>query len=678
MGVVLLWWALAAGASAVPPAAPPSPDDPGAIVVTGERVKRSLKDTSSSVAVAGEAEIEASGASRVDDVLALVPNVQLGNGSQGPAIRGLDSTGPLNALPAFLGGNRPSTTIVVDGRAVTYNEFVFGAFPVWDVNRIEVFRSPQTTTQGQNSIAGAIFVDTNDPTFTPEYRARAIAGNFGMREVSAVASGPIAGETLAFRLAGDFRKARPTSRIADVMAGADPDRDRFGVLRAKLLAKPAPGTELVVTYAHNQSQAPQIVGVHAPFRRRRDDAPNYGIFRVNVDAVTAALRQQAGKDLTLHALLTGGDSKSRRFALRHFGETTNDGRDWSAEAMLDWAPEGPLRATAGIAHQHVALKQFIDLQLLSGSIGRFRDWQDGTGLFGQAELRLSPRATVTSGLRYQRDRQKRIGALTATSFTVPVDFTGTFHSWLPKLTFAYDVTSELRVGALVQKAYNPGGTTIRVDTSKPDNFEAESLWDYELFARASLAGGRATASANLFYYDMRNAQRAEQITILTASRKPVGFANLFNVPRARSYGAEATLSWHASRAFGATLAIGLLGTEIVRAGAEVPGIEGNQFDRSPHFTGAVELDWAPTERVRLTAQVRHHGSYFSDPENTSELRVGSATIANARAEFRFQRFILFAQVRNLFDTFAMLDLGTPDSGEAEDPRTFGVGVEARF
>jgi outer membrane receptor protein involved in Fe transport len=90
-------------------------------------------------------------------------------------------------------------TLVVDGRPVSYNEFVFGTFPVWDANRIEVFRSPQTTTQGQNSIAGAIFVNTDDPSLSPEYGARAIAGSLKMRQVSALMSGALVGDSAAFR-----------------------------------------------------------------------------------------------------------------------------------------------------------------------------------------------------------------------------------------------------------------------------------------------------------------------------------------------------------------------------------------------------------------------------------------------------------------------------------------------
>lgn len=655
------------------------------IIVTGERARRSLKDTPSSVAVISQSEIEAAGANRVDDILALIPNVQLGNGSQGPAIRGMDTTGALSALPAFLGGNRPRTTLIVDGRPATYNEFIFGTFPVWDLDRIEVFRSPQTTTQGQNSIAGAIFVNTNDPSIHPEYRARGIIGNFKMRQASVLASGPVAGDEVAFRVAGDFRYNRTTSHIIDEIRGADPNHDVYGMVRTKLLVTPSPHTRMVVTYAHTESKAPQIVGVTAPFEEREDVDGGYGVFRVNVDSLTADVRHDLSSSLTANLLLTAGDSSARRFAIPDFGETTNDGRDWSAEAILNWAPDGPVSAIGGVSHSHVKLKQFINLQRLSGSIGKFQDWQDATGLFADATVKLSQQATMTAGIRYQHDRQKREGALTANSFIIPVDFIGTFDSWLPKVTLAYDFTPQLRVGAMVQKAYNPGGTTIRVDTGRPDDFRAETLWDYEIFARGEFAGGRAIATANLFYYDMRDAQRSQGILIQTPSGRPAGFANLFNVPKARSYGAEGQLTWRADDKLSTTLAIGLLGSKFVKTDAESADFAGNEFDRSPHFSGSAAVDWKPAKQLRLSAQVRHHSPYFTDPENTPQIRVPSGTIVDARAEYQLGKVAVFAQVRNLFDTLSMRDLGDfdvitgePLFGEAEDPRMFGIGLEARF
>lgn len=658
--------------------APPGYASSSEIIVTGERIARTLRETPSSVAVVDESEIEANGANRVDQILALIPNVQLGNGSQGPAIRGMDTTGPLYALPAFLGGNRPRTTLVVDGRPVSYNEFVFGTFPVWDAKQIEVFRSPQTTTQGQNSIAGAIFVNTNDPGLSPEYRARAIVGSLKMRQVSALASTPLAGDALAFRVAGDFRYARTSSKIEDVIEGGDPSHDVYGLLRAKLLVNPSPRTRMVLTYVHSESQMPQTVGVDAPFDERRDDSVGYGVFRINVDSLTAGIRHEASDELTANLMLTAGDSLSRRLAIQDFGQTRNDGRDWSAEAVLNWAPEGPFSLVAGASHTHVALKQFINLQLLSGSIGRFRDWQDGTGLFADATFALAPNVTMTAGMRYQRDRQKRVGALTATSFVVPIDFVGIFDAWLPKVSLSYDVTPDLRVGAMAQKAYNPGGTTIRVDTLQPDEFKAERLWDYEMFARGQFAGGRGIASVNLFYYDIRDAQRAEDIFVRTPSGRFAGFANLFNVPKARSYGAEAELSWRATDSLSTRLAIGFLDTKLVRTEGESAVFHGNQFDRSPHFTGAAAVDWRATDKLRLSAQVRHHSPYFSDPQNSPELRIGRGTNVDARAEYAAGPVTIFGQVRNLFDALNLLSLGSPAAGEAEDPRTLAIGIESRF
>src|SRR5689334_15774046 len=120
----MAWWA----AGAVGPAGVVQPTE-DAILITGERSRRSLKETPSSVAVTTSREMEAASADRVSDLLQLVPNVQLGGGSEGPAIRGQDTTGALQALPAFLGGNRPRTTVIVDGRRTTYNEFVFSTVP---------------------------------------------------------------------------------------------------------------------------------------------------------------------------------------------------------------------------------------------------------------------------------------------------------------------------------------------------------------------------------------------------------------------------------------------------------------------------------------------------------------------------------------------------------------------
>ena len=74
---------------------PPQPPDNREIVVTGERAKRSLKDTASSVVVITGPEIDSLAQDRADQIFAAIANVQLGQGSEGLAIRGEDTTGVL-------------------------------------------------------------------------------------------------------------------------------------------------------------------------------------------------------------------------------------------------------------------------------------------------------------------------------------------------------------------------------------------------------------------------------------------------------------------------------------------------------------------------------------------------------------------------------------------------------
>jgi len=130
--------------------------------------------------------------------------------------------------------------------------------------------------------------------------------------------------------------------------------------------------------------------------------------------------------------------------------------------------------------------------------------------------------------------------------------------------------------------------------------------------------------------------------------------------------------------FSTRLAIGLLDTKIVRTEGESAVFDGNQFDRSPHFTGAAAADWRATDKLRLSAQLRHHSPYFSDPQNRPAFRIDSGTNVDARFEYAVGRLPIFGQVRNVFDTLNMLSVSSPLSAEAEDPRTFALGIEGRF
>ena len=660
--------------------ASPQQPDGDEIVVTGERVERTLRDTASSVDVVSAERLESlSGADRIDQLLEMIPNVQVGSGGDGPAIRGQDTTGVLRDLPGFLGGSRPRTTLQVDGRDVSFNEFVFGSAPLWDIEQVEVFRTPQTTTQGRNSIAGAIFIHSKDPTYDWVARGRLIAGNYDVRQASAVLSGPIVNGELAFRVAADIRRGRPSSKIVDITRGADPNNDDYSLARFKLLAQPKfwPVSRIELTYAHSESLSPQIEGIRPPFRKRRDPVDRYGTFGTKTDSLTAAADYRIAGDLKATTTLSYGSSYARRFALAGFGEARNRVHDHSAETVLDWDPAGTARVIGGVSYLASRLNQFIDLSLGAG-IGQFDDKQSSVGLFAQASFDPLPATTVDAGLRYQSDRQRRVGQLGRPGLVVALDFDRTFSAWLPKLSIAQDIGRDMRIGVLIQRAYNPGGTTLRFDTGLPEEFGAESLWNYELFLRAA-PDRSLRLSANLFYTDIRDSQRARAVSFRPPdSPGTITFASISNEPRARTYGAELTVDWKPTDRLSARAVIGLLDTKITRTKDPDSLSLGKDFQRSPALTAAASVDWRPVDAVRLSAQLRHNSRYYGDDFETPEFHIGRVTIVDTRAAWTAGRVTLFGYVRNLFDAFALRSQSSATLATAIDPREFGLGIESRF
>jgi outer membrane receptor protein involved in Fe transport len=162
----------------------------------------------------------------------------------------------------------PRATIHLDGHYLNYNEMFFGATSVWDVESIEVYRGPQTTSQGANAIAGAIVVNTKDPSFRPEGAYQLEAGDYNSRRASIAVSGPV-GEELAARLAVDY-SGRDTfiDYHNPQFQRGQADQD-FRALNARLkflwLPSRIPGLEAKFTYSHNDSNRPSQEAASEPF-----------------------------------------------------------------------------------------------------------------------------------------------------------------------------------------------------------------------------------------------------------------------------------------------------------------------------------------------------------------------------------------------------------------------------
>ncbi|MEM1051182.1 MAG: TonB-dependent receptor [Pseudomonadota bacterium] len=172
------------------------------IIVTGQKISRSLQDTNASVAVVSEQAIRDENFRDVFDVIGQTANVSSLFDGSGFSIRGLQNTGP---------GSGASTSdvasIFVDGVFIPSSLLANGAFSLWDAGSVEVFRGPQSTIQGRNSLAGAIVVRTVDPgdEFSGDFQLE--AAEFDTYRASAALTVPIAPGQLSLRVAGDYQRS---------------------------------------------------------------------------------------------------------------------------------------------------------------------------------------------------------------------------------------------------------------------------------------------------------------------------------------------------------------------------------------------------------------------------------------------------------------------------------------
>lgn len=177
------------------PAAAAAEGDAG-IVVTGSRLRdESVQDTPIAVSVLGADAIEDLNAADIQALSTNAPSLVVSNnptGNQVPfvSLRGFSVVATDISI-------EPGISIYVDG---IYQPTIVGSLSdLFDVERVEVLRGPQSTLLGKNSSAGAILVRRTRPTNRFEARARLEYGTDNLLQAQGLVNVPMIDGVLAGR-----------------------------------------------------------------------------------------------------------------------------------------------------------------------------------------------------------------------------------------------------------------------------------------------------------------------------------------------------------------------------------------------------------------------------------------------------------------------------------------------
>ena len=271
------------------------------IIVTGQKVDRSIQETATSVDVVTAKELADYNLNDLSDIFIRSANVTTTFGGTGYTIRGITNT---NVTGAGIGD---LATIYVDGAPMPRDAIQSGPLAVWDVSQVEILKGPQSTLQGRNSLAGAIIINTADPTF--EWSGKVGAQYFdenGESRLGVAVGGPLIDDQLAFRLAAEWTDEdglifNPTRN--EYASAADST-----MIRAKLLIEPnsIPDLSVLLSYTNDDRSFGQTFSfLNEPLsswsdRRIYSNEPNKEETEISVSVLNVSY--DLSDDLTLSSV----------------------------------------------------------------------------------------------------------------------------------------------------------------------------------------------------------------------------------------------------------------------------------------------------------------------------------------------------------------------------------------
>ena len=214
------------------------------VLVTATKREQSLQEIPLSVtAVTGE-KLDETGTKNLADLTTLVPNIhftQTGLSTQ-MRIRGIGSDNSQ--------GFEQSVGVYADG--IFHGRAQLFRAPIFDMERVEVMRGPQSTLFGKNSIAGALDLITAKPTdeltgsLTGSYEAE-----YGTTEITTVVSGPLT-DTLRGRIA--LRKYDDSGYFENTSASKGTDEPEQDIASGRLSLEWEPSNEITLRYIGERNE----------------------------------------------------------------------------------------------------------------------------------------------------------------------------------------------------------------------------------------------------------------------------------------------------------------------------------------------------------------------------------------------------------------------------------------
>ena len=656
------------------------------LIIEGGKSPVDFKDSAASIGVLTSDTILTYGVNDLTESYELFGNVRRFEGNRGDngfVIRGLNSEGVTESF-----NNSPLTSVIVAGATQSREATRRGARGIWDVDQVEIYRGPQSTLQGRGALAGAVIVETKDPTFFWEGAGRVTLGEGEREDGAFVISGPVVDDVLAFRLSGERRFSRKGitfNQPANELLGTDEYRN----LRAKLLYQPAGNSALRFELTGSDTYDKPGINVSNSadfFDREFNTAPTTAVeFReANNLNVVSEISYVFDNGHELKSITAFIDSETRIFTpesavFRRVEDRR--GEDFTQDLRYSFGEvEDTFSGVVGLFYGRFTLP--LTSRVTAGAVllqdQTLDDSATNLSVYGDVRWRFADDWSLLAGGRFlhEKIREKGSGQFGGTSFSI--DSETDFDVFLPKIGLAYDLSADQTITLTAQRGYRSG--FIEVLDTGVNRVEPEFLTSYELGYKAVAPDESWRFSASAFYAEYKD----QQIVIPVA---PPAVSRTLNAGRSRLYGAELEGVYAFDSGFSLFGSLGLLNTKFTDFNIAGGNATGNVFPEAPEITAAIGVNYRAPSGFFAAATASYTDTYFSTGsiQNDPVLLVPSFT--NVDLELGYERNDIRAAVfvENLFDRDYVTSLNnnntfgaTPTEATVSEERRIGFEIGVTF
>lgn len=729
------------------------------IVVTATKRETKLQETPIAVSAFGQDSLDRQQVKDITDLAKFVPSLAFGQQGDQAAI-----TLTLRGI-----GNDSAYTEVADPEVAMYVDGIYSpraqgaSVLMYDMERVEVARGPQGTLFGRNATVGAVNLISAKPTTDKEYgNAEMVTGSYGRIGTRGMFNLPVT-DTLAFRVAFvtekhdgyvDWQQApnvpgvNPSAYVTSGQKYYAGDQKSFrvsglweptdkltwnlnfewyedtGAPVLSLMQNPRPGEKL---WSAQIDTAPQQDRTAKSLHSRMDYAINDYL---DFSYIAGASWLGGGSTVDSDAGTLPPTSATTPSGAFEQNSTVSSSYDFfSHELQLKSSGVHTIDWIVGAYYSHETNKIRFDIDEMNGYRDGSFNWAgsfiqadreiESMAGFGQATWHVTDYARLTGGFRYTRDDKRDTGGrnITCATCTQPIfgrdpyslpgyavsdnDVYGvwTKPTWLVRGDVDI-IKDELLAYASVGTGFKSGNIEDGGRLAGP-----ETLTNYEVGAKSTLFGGKATFNLAAYYEDFTGYQVNQAVTTRDANGNILSTMLVTqNAQGAKAYGLEAELAARLTHNDTVQLSLSAQHTEMESLLsidsrlynstdlAHLQQLRGNALPHAPSLSGTIGYEHvfdlpnggSLTPRVSTHFETRSWLSYFNVP-GYDEQKAYTRTDLAVRYEAPSGRWSLEGFVQNLENGNIKTNSGTYGSPATPvwtavymPPQTWGVRAKASF